>query len=78
MIHRLLTFSLTILLIGLLAACVSQPQAVDTASDSSDPTLYGQLGVSIDHASVSSSVRTRYTCGSALVTAACESPRCTC
>ncbi|MEA3642122.1 MAG: hypothetical protein VBE63_19595 [Lamprobacter sp.] len=52
MIHRTLTLILTTLLIGLLAGCVSQPQAVDTASDSSGPTLYGQLGVSIDHASV--------------------------
>ncbi|MEA1053894.1 hypothetical protein U5801_29390 [Lamprobacter modestohalophilus] len=52
MIHRTLTFILTTLLIGLLTACASQPQAVDTASDSSGPTLYGQLGVSIDHASV--------------------------
>ncbi|MCF7979095.1 MAG: hypothetical protein K9L82_13960 [Chromatiaceae bacterium] len=52
MIHRTLTFIFSALLIGLLTACVSQPQAVDTASDHSGPTLYGQLGVSIDHASV--------------------------
>ena len=40
------------LLIGLLAACVRRPQAMDTASDDSGPTLYGQIGVSIDHTSV--------------------------
>jgi hypothetical protein len=39
-------------LIGLLAAGVSRPQAMDTASDGSGPTLYGQIGVSIDHTSV--------------------------
>jgi len=35
-----------------LTACVSQPPAEDTASADSGPTLYGQLGVSVDHASV--------------------------
>jgi hypothetical protein len=52
MIYRSLTFILSTLLIGLLTACASQPQAVDAATDDSGPTLYGQLGVSIDHASV--------------------------
>jgi hypothetical protein len=52
MIHRSLPLILTTLLIGLPAACVSRPQARDTASDGSGPTLYGQIGVSIDHTSV--------------------------
>lgn len=52
MIHRSLTFILTTLFVGLLTACVSQPQVVDTASDDSGPMLYGQLGVSVDHTSV--------------------------
>lgn len=52
MIHRSLTFILSTLFVGLLTACVSQPQVEDTASDDSGPTLYGKLGVSIDHATV--------------------------
>lgn len=52
MIHRSLTFLLAALLVGLLTACAGQPAAEDSASNDSGPTLYGQLGVSIDHARV--------------------------
>lgn len=52
MIHRALKWLLSTLCVGLLTACASQPPAEDTASADSGPTLYGRLGVSIDHASV--------------------------
>ena len=52
MIHRSLTFILSTLCVGLLTACVSQPQVEDSASADNGPTLYGRLGVSIDHATV--------------------------
>jgi hypothetical protein len=52
MIHRSLKFILSTLLVSLLVACASQPGAEDAASDDSGPTIYGQLGVSIDHATV--------------------------
>jgi hypothetical protein len=52
MIHRSLKFMLSLLIVGLVTACASQPQAEDTASDDSGPTFYGRLGVSVDHASV--------------------------
>jgi hypothetical protein len=52
MTHRALAFISSLLFCVLVAACASQPEAEDTASGDSGPTIYGQLGVSVDHATV--------------------------
>lgn len=52
MIYRSLMLTPIALLVCLLAACAGQPAAEENASDSSGPTIYGQLGVSVDHVSV--------------------------
>jgi len=50
--HRPLAFLVPTLLAGLISACAHQTATEDHGRADSGPTLYGQLGVSVDHTSI--------------------------
>jgi hypothetical protein len=48
--HPCIAFLFSIVAV-LISACATYPAGEDTESHSSGPTVYGQLGVSVDHVS---------------------------